>query len=99
MHSFKDFGIKTQDKGFEGEKIRIDRILNKLIVIEKYKIEDSKFGKENDKCLHIQILVDNSKRVLFTGSGNLMEMIKQVPTDKFPFSTTIVKENERLEFT
>jgi hypothetical protein len=28
-----------------------------------------------------------------------MQMIKQVPEDKFPFKTTIIKESEHLEFT
>lgn len=99
MNAFKDFGIKTQVKSFEGDKIKIDRILNKVISVEAYKIELSKFDKGTGKCLSLQILVDSSKRVVFTGSANLMEMIEQVPKDKFPFNTTIIKENERFEFT
>lgn len=99
MNNFKDFGIKPQSKSFEGDKIKIDRVMNKAILVEAYKIENSKFEKGNGKCLYIQIFVDNSKRVLFTGSVNLMEMIDQVPKEKFPFYTTIIKENERFEFT
>lgn len=99
MHSFKDFNIKPQAKSFEGDKIKIDRILNKPIVVVEYKIDNSKYEKGNGKCLCIQILVDNSKRILFTGSVNLMEMIDKVPKENFPFMTTIVKENERFEFT
>lgn len=100
MHSFKDLGIKATSKSFEGDKIKIDRIQNKEIVVEAYKIEASKFKeKGNGKCLYMQITIDGTKRVLFTGSTNLMEMIEQVPADKFPFKTTIVKENERFEFT
>lgn len=99
MNSFKDFGIKAQSKSFEGEKIKIDRILNRQIEVHDYKIEQSKYEKGNGKCLYIQIVVDGTKRVLFTGSVNLLDMIEQVPKDKFPFKTTIVKENERFEFT
>ena len=99
MDSFKSFGIKPQTKSFEGDKIKIDKVLNKLIVVEDYKIEPSKFDKGNGKCLFLQIVVDNSKRVLFTGSTNLMEMIQQVPKEKMPFDTTIIKENDRFEFT
>jgi hypothetical protein len=99
MNSFKDFGIKPQSKSFEGDKIKIDRILNKQVTVLAYKIEASKYDKGTGKCLYIQVLVDNSKRVLFTGSANLMDMIEQVPKDKFPFKTTIIKENERFEFT
>ncbi len=90
---------KPQSKSFEGDKIKIDRILNKQITVEAYKIEVSKYDKGTGKCLYIQVLVDGSKRVLFTGSANLMDMINQVPKDKFPFKTTIIKENERFEFT
>ena len=46
MYSFKDFGIKPQIRSFEGDKIKIDKILNKQIVVEEFKIENSKF---NDK--------------------------------------------------
>lgn len=38
-------------------------------------------------------------RALNEGSSSLMEMISQVPKSKFPFTTTIVKESERLLFT
>lgn len=99
MNSFKDFGIKPQSKSFEGEKIKIDRILNRTIEVHEYKIEDSKFEKGNGKCLYMQIVVEGAKRVLFTGSVNLMDMIQQVPQEKFPFKTVIIKENERFEFT
>lgn len=100
MNSFKDFGIKAQHKSFEGDKIRIDKILNKQIVVEDYKSAESKFKeKGSGKLLTLQIIVDNAKRVLFTGSTSLIEMIEQVPKEKFPFITTIVKENERFEFT
>ena len=99
MNNFKDFGIQSQSKGFEGDKIKIDRILNKNIIVEEYKIENSKFEKGNGKCLYIQISIDGVRRVLFTGSINLMEMIEQVPKNKFPFTTAIIKENDRFEFT
>jgi len=99
MNSFKDFGIKPMTKAFEGDKIKIDRILNKNIIVEDFKIENSKYEKGNGKCLYIQIAVDNNKRIVFTGSISLMEMIQQVDKDKFPFQTVIIKENERFQFT
>lgn len=98
MNSFKQFGIKASSKSFEGDKIKIDRILNKEIIIEDFKIETSKYDKGNGKCLYLQIWVDNAKRLLFTGSSSLMEMIQQVPKEGFPFQTTIVRENERFQF-
>ncbi len=101
MNNFKDLGIKAQSKNFEGEKIEMYEILNKQIIVEAYKIEDSKFkDKGNGKRLTLQILINGGvKRIVFTGSGNLMSMIEQVPKDKFPIITTIVKDNKRFEFT
>lgn len=99
MNSFKQFNIKAESKGFEGDKIKIDRVMNKQIVVEAFKIEESKYkDKGNGKCLYLQIHVDNTKRVLFTGSSNLMDMIRKVPAEGFPFTTTIIKENDRYIF-
>lgn len=99
MNQFKDFGIKPQSKAFEGDKIKIDRVLNKNISVLDFKIEQSKFEKGNGKCLYMQIEVDGQKRVLFSGSASLMDMIQQVDKSQFPFGTTIIKENERFQFT
>lgn len=99
MNQFKDFGIKPQSKSFEGDKIKIDRILNKKISVHDFKIEQSKYEKGTGKCLYMQIEVDGQKRVLFTGSASLMDMIQQVDKTNFPFETTIIKENERFQFT
>jgi len=98
MNNFNQFNIKPASKGFEGDKIKIDRIINKEIVVYDFKIENSKYEKGNGKCLYLQIHVDNTKRVLFTGSASLMEMIQQVPKEGFPFTTTIIRENERFQF-
>lgn len=100
MRSFSDFNIKTESKSFEGDKIKIDRILNKEIEVHKFKIETSKFPeKGNGKRLDMEIVVDGIKRVVFSASKTLQEMIQKVPETEFPFRTKIVKENERLEFT
>lgn len=100
MNEFKNFNIKPETKSFEGDKIKVDKILNRKITVLAFKIEDSKFKeKGNGKCLYIQIEFDQDKRILFTGSTYLMDMIQKVPSDKFPFTTTIQKLNEHLEFT
>lgn len=99
MNQFKDLGITPTQKGFQGDKIKIDRILNKQIIVHEFKIENSKFeAKGNGKCLYMQIEVDSQKRIVFTGSTVLMDVIERIPKDKFPFQTTIIKEDERLIF-
>jgi hypothetical protein len=99
MKQFKDFGIKPEVKSFTGDKIKVERILNREVVVHDYRIEDSKYqGKGNGKCLYLQISIGETKHVVFSGSVTLMQMIERVPKADFPFQTTIVKENERLEF-
>lgn len=101
MKSFKDFNIEAPVKGFEGEKIKISKILNREIVVHRFKIEDSKvFNKKGSgKCLHIEISINDKKHVVFTGANGLIETITQVPDDCFPFTTTIIEDNDRYLFT
>ncbi len=63
-----------------------------------YMIKDSKFGKNNEKCLYLQIEFKGRKHVIFTGSIVLLEMIQKVPKSDFPFKTIIIKEDEHFEF-
>lgn len=100
MKKFKDLGITIDNTGMTGEKIKIERILNTDIIVHAYKIENSKFeGKGNGKCLHLQISHQGEKRVVFSGSGNLMEQVQKVDARDMPFSTKIIKDNDRLIFT
>lgn len=99
MTNFQDLGIKPKTKTFDGDKIKIERILNRQIEVHRFIIEKSKFESGNGQRIRLQLVVDNEKRILFTNSVNLMEMIQKVPADKFPFRTTIIRENQRFEFT
>ena len=103
MNKFSEFDIKAPEKGFEGDKIRIERVLNREISVLAYKIQESKIDEFKEKgasmCLHLQISLNGVMYVIFTSSVYLMIDIKQVPEDKFPFLTTIIKENQRLKFT
>jgi len=96
MKKFSDFGIKTNVNAFKGEKIKMERVLNREIVIHDYTISPSNF--EGDR-LTLQIEVSNEMRVVFTGSKVLIDTIKQVPRSELPFTTTIIRENEYFEFT
>jgi stress-induced morphogen len=101
MNSFSQFNIKIKSQAFEGEKIKMSKILNREIVVHHFKIEDSKVFKEkgSGKCIHLQISIDSKKHIVFTGSSWLMETIQQVPETGFPFTTIIIEENERYLFT
>jgi len=101
MNSFSQFNIATASKNFEGDKIKMSKILNREIVVHAFKIEESKVFKDrgSGKCLHLQISFNNEKHIVFTGSSGLIEVIEQVPASGFPFTTTIKEENERYLFT
>lgn len=98
MNNFKDLKIKPIAMSFVGEKVRINKVLNSEIVVCDYKIEDSK-KKPGTKYLTLQIERKGDKEILFTGSNILMSTIEQVPKEKFPFSTTIIQEDQRYQFT
>jgi hypothetical protein len=96
MKTFKEFNIKIENKGLNGEKIRVKKILNREIVVTDFIVKDSKY---HGKCLYLQLESDNNKHVLFTGSKILLEAIEKVPKERFPFKTTIVMDGDRLQFT
>ncbi|KMQ70332.1 hypothetical protein [Chryseobacterium koreense] len=98
MFNFKDLGIKPKESAFIGKKIDMEDILNLEVIVIGFEIKDST-KKANTKYLTLQIEVDGNKRVVFTGSKNLMDLISQIPKDKFPFKTIIKKNDKRLEFT
>ncbi|MGB5818837.1 MAG: hypothetical protein WBG90_05080 [Saonia sp.] len=98
MRNFKDFNIKPKVTNFVGDKIKIDRVLNREILVTNYKIGPSN-QKENTQCLTLEFQFKGNKHILFTGSTILMQMIEKVPKSSFPFTTTIVRENEYFEFT
>lgn len=100
MKEFRQFGIKSDSQRFVGEKVRIHKILNVKITVIDFCIRESKFQKGgSEKCLYMQIEVDGTKHVVFTGSRNLMDVIQKVQKTDFPFTTTIVKEHDTYEFT
>ncbi len=99
MKDFKEFGIKAAQPGLVGDKIKIAKILNRKITVHDFRIVPSKYPeKGNGKCLYLGIILEDKKQVVFTGSVGLMEVIEQVPKCEFPFTTTIIEENERYEF-
>src|SRR5690606_33129037 len=98
MKTFKSFDIKVMlPQAFVGTKVRVSKILNRKIIVHRYKIEISKqFGGQ---CLYLQIEVDSVMHVIFTGSAVMIDSIVQVPEGGLPFSTTIIEDNNRYLFT
>lgn len=98
MKSFKDFKIAKPAQAFAGDKIALDRILNKQVIVHQYKILPST-KKPGTDCLHISLQVDGDMRLFFTGSKSLITQIEQVDKADFPFTASITKEDRQLSFT
>ena len=94
---YKKFSDFAKEESFlDGEKFRIDEILNKEILITDYKINDSKYN--DSKCLKLQFEIDNTKHIFFTGSNVLADQIEKYK-DEIPFLTIIKKINKYYTFT
>lgn len=97
MKRFSQLGIsKPSIQTMRGDKIKVERVLNREITVHSYTLTESKY---KGQLLTIQIEVSSEFRVLFTGSSGLIEQIQQVDPKDFPFKTEIIKETEYYEFT
>jgi hypothetical protein len=86
---FSDFA--DEPKCLDGEKIKIDKILNKEIEVTGCKITNTKYPKNNSgKCLMMQITVEKETRVVFTGSDVLIDQMTKY-VDEIPFVAVIKK--------
>jgi len=93
MNRFSDF---SDENIFEGDKIKINDILNNEIIIINYAIKNSKYKDRN--YLTLQIEKDDEKFVIFTGSSVLIDQIEKYE-NKLPFITIIKKINKYYTFT
>ena len=98
MNKFSDFNIEPRIQAFVGDKISVQKIFNIEIDVLDFKIEDSK-QKKGTQFLTLQIIKSGEKRVVFTGSTVLIDQIRGVPKNGFPFKTTIKGDNDYYEFT
>lgn len=99
LKKFSEFGIKPKERTFSGDKIKMKKILDKKIVICDYKIKASVYPEVgNGQCLHLQIEFEDKKRVTWTSSVNMQEMMLKIPKEQLPIETTIIEDNDRYEF-
>jgi hypothetical protein len=96
-------------KTLDGDKIKIEEIINKPIVVTGYKIDNSKFyRKQNEKVIKLQFyMADDTKKkkfVLFSGSSVLQEQIAETEEQlkgmglPLMFETTIAKISNYYAF-
>ena len=97
MKKFSDFA--GPDGILTGDKLKLDDILSKEIIIKGYKISDSKYGKsgEDKKVLTLQFELEGIDYIIFTGSKVLMDQIEKYK-DEIPFLTKTEKINTFYSF-
>lgn len=101
MLKFSDFA-SDDEKPIEGEKVKIESILNKTIVLTVFKVRDSKYKKENcDKCATVQFYEKDfpeRKQIFFTGSSVIINALVKYE-EKLPFETIIKKIDKYYSLT
>lgn len=82
----------------EGDKIRLEDILNQEILVMDYSVKTSRFNKNNNsKCLTLQFELGEKRYVLFTGSNVLIDQTERYK-EELPFLTTIKKIDRYYTF-
>jgi len=98
MKKFSDF---AEIQALEGEKLRLDDVLNKPVIITAQRITASKYSKnESGKYLTLQFHfpADDEIKILFTGSDVLISQVEDYK-DEIPFEATIKKINRYYTLT
>jgi hypothetical protein len=98
MKKFSDF---AEVKALDGEKLRLDDVLNKPIAVTGQRITGSRYSKnESGKYLTLQFHFpnENETKILFTGSDVLISQIEDYK-EEIPFEATIKKINRYYTFT
>jgi len=98
MKKFSDFNVTPPERVFDGEKIKIFKILNKEVTVINYRLVESKF-KQAQQRLDLHVELDGVRYIVFTGSANLIKMITQINKTELPFLTVIEKDGESFKFT
>lgn len=100
VHKFSDFA--QEDKPLEGEKRRIDDVLNLDIVITGSRIGESRYKEETGRRRYMTLQFDTSDNgtrcVLFTGSEVLIGQIEKY-RENIPFQAKIQKIDRYYTFT
>jgi hypothetical protein len=91
---FSDFA--EESKIFEGEKKKIEEILNKEILVLDFKLKESKHHQDT-QYLTLQFKENDTTFILFNGSRVLADQLEKYK-DNLPFYATIKKIDKYYTF-
>jgi len=102
MNKFSEFADTTVSPIMDGKKLSLDDILDKEIVVLRYRVKKTKYAEaKNPDCLTVQFAYpenENTHFVFFSGSSVLMQQLEKYK-DKLPFTATIKKIGKYFTFT
>ena len=94
MKRFKDF---AKEQALDGDKIRLDDILDHEILVIAHQITGSKYSDNGKICLKLQFELQGERHILFTGSTVLARQAEEYK-DEMPFLATIKKVDNYYTF-
>jgi hypothetical protein len=101
MNKFAEFADTSISPVMDGKKTSLDDILDKEIIILRYRIKKTKFSEaKNPDCLTVQFAYPENEEthfIFFSGSSVLMQQLEKY-TDKLPFTATIKKVGKYFTF-
>ena len=97
MKKFAEFS--QEEKVLDGDKEKIDSILNEGIVVTGFRVRGSKYSKnKSGQYLTLQFIRKDKTFVCFTGSDILIEQIQKYEKE-IPFEAIIRKINRYYTLT
>lgn len=83
MENIPSFSDYVENKSLEGDKVKIDDLLNKEIVITAYTVSTSKFkDKGCGYCIKVQFYYYDDtakiKKIFFSGSGVIKDQLEEI---------------------
>jgi hypothetical protein len=94
IQRFSDFAI-AESGPFSGEKIGIEDVLDKEVVVTDFAVRPSKIKKNaGEDCLYLQLKMNGRTRMMITGSKVLMKQIKTYQSH-IPFAARIIRKNKK----
>jgi len=94
---FSDFA--EEPAPLDGEKMKIDSILNQEVEIIGVRIGSTRYSKnKTGKYLTLQFRMGDTRHVVFTGSDVLIGQIEKYQAE-IPFMATIIKINRYYTMT
>lgn len=95
----KRFGDFAQENVMDGDKKRLDDILNHEVKLLQVQFKGSKFDRKDsgNECMTMQIEIDGRHCIVFTGSGVLIDQARKYQAE-LPFIVTVKKIDRYYTF-